>query len=94
MDEWAVPVKIEPEVDLEYPQQEIKLEIKTEIDLPIKSEFDEGLQCYQQQRGQQPLLPFPPIKEELNDSDGYGEKVREKYSNVLNSATGLQKYLN
>nr|CAD7414758.1 unnamed protein product [Timema poppensis] len=70
MDEWAVPVKIEPEDDLEYLQQEVNLEIKfgTEIDIPIKSEFDKGLQCYQQQRGQQPLLPFPSIKEELDKS--------------------------
>nr|CAD7577406.1 unnamed protein product [Timema californicum] len=68
MDEWAVPVKIEPEDDLEYLQREVNLEIKTEIDIPIKSEFDKGFQCYQQQRGQQPLLPFPPIKEELDKS--------------------------
>nr|CAD7412223.1 unnamed protein product [Timema cristinae] len=69
MDEWAVPVKIEPEDDLEYLQREVNLAIKTEIDIPIKSEFDEGLQCYQQQRGQQPLMPFPSIKEELHKSN-------------------------
>nr|CAD7416067.1 unnamed protein product [Timema poppensis] len=68
MDGKAPPVEVKPEDNLEYLQQEVKLEIKTEIDLPLKSEFDEGLQCYQQQTSQKPLPPFPPIKEELDES--------------------------
>nr|CAD7461714.1 unnamed protein product [Timema tahoe] len=67
MDERVFPIKIEPEEDLKFFQQEIKLEMKTEIDLPIKSELEEGLQCYQKHSSQLPPLTFPLIKEELYD---------------------------
>nr|CAD7265842.1 unnamed protein product [Timema shepardi] len=62
--EGITSVKIEPLEDFEYNfQQEEKFEIKSEIDLPIKSEegFEEELNYYQQPE----CWSGPPIKGEL-----------------------------
>nr|CAD7610746.1 unnamed protein product [Timema genevievae] len=66
--EGETPVKIEPEEDLEYNlHQEEKFEIKSEIDLQIKSEegLKEELKDYLQLEYCPRLITFPPIKEEL-----------------------------
>nr|CAD7461151.1 unnamed protein product [Timema tahoe] len=66
--EGEASVKIESEEDLEYNlHQEEEFEIKSEIDLPIKSEegFKEEIQDYQQLEYCPRLISFPPIKEEL-----------------------------
>nr|CAD7599927.1 unnamed protein product [Timema genevievae] len=68
-------VKTEPEEDLEYNlHHEEKFEIKSEIDLPIKSEEcfkkeqdyqQPEVQDYQQPEYDSRPITFPPIKEEL-----------------------------
>nr|CAD7605123.1 unnamed protein product [Timema genevievae] len=66
--EGETSVKIEPEEDLEYNlHQEEKFDIKSEIDLQIKSEerFKEELNYYQQPECWAEPISFPPIKEEL-----------------------------
>nr|CAD7416182.1 unnamed protein product [Timema poppensis] len=66
--EGETSVKIEPEEDLEYNlKHDEKFEIKSEIDLPIKSEdvFKEEVTDYQQPNNWTGSITIPPIKEEL-----------------------------
>ncbi|CAG2065827.1 unnamed protein product, partial [Timema podura] len=67
MERKTPTVKLEPWEDLEYIYHEDKLEIKSEIDLPIKSEerFKEVVQDYQQPEYCPGHLTFPPIKDEI-----------------------------
>nr|CAD7604457.1 unnamed protein product [Timema genevievae] len=67
--EGETPVKIEPEEDLGYNlHQEEKFEIKSEVDLQIKSEegFKEEFNDYQQPECWPGPTSFLPIKEELS----------------------------
>ncbi|CAG2066450.1 unnamed protein product, partial [Timema podura] len=66
--EGDTPVKMEPEDDLEYKlHYEENFEIKSEIDLPIKSEkvFEEEGNDYQEPVSSTGRITIPPIKEEL-----------------------------
>nr|CAD7607096.1 unnamed protein product [Timema genevievae] len=68
MDRETFTVKTEPEDDLKYIlHYEEKFEIKSEIDIPIKSEenFKEEVLDYQEPECSAGPLTFPPIKEEL-----------------------------
>nr|CAD7204154.1 unnamed protein product [Timema douglasi] len=81
MERKTSAVKLEPEEDLEYMlHHEEKLEIKSEIDAPIKSEqcFNEEVQDYQQPEYFAGLLTFPPIKHELPDEDNVDEIDNDK----------------
>nr|CAD7578486.1 unnamed protein product [Timema californicum] len=80
MERKTSAVKLEPEEDLEYIlHHEEKLEIKSEIDAPIKSEqcFNEEVQDYQQPEYFAGLLTFPPIKHELPDESNASDNVDE-----------------
>nr|CAD7412868.1 unnamed protein product [Timema cristinae] len=69
-------VKLEPGEDLEYIHEET-LEIKSEIEPPIKSEqcFREEVQDYQQLEYFPGPLPIPPIKDELLDESNASDNV-------------------
>nr|CAD7448171.1 unnamed protein product [Timema bartmani] len=85
--EGGTSVKIEPEEDLEYNlQQEEKFEIKSEIDLPIKSEeaFKEEFKDYHQPDSWTGPITFPPIKEELPSEVDLPIKSEEGFKEELN----------
>nr|CAD7459580.1 unnamed protein product [Timema tahoe] len=69
MEEKTFTVKIEPEDSLEYNlNQEMNLEIKTELGTPIKSEavFKEELHDFEQLEYEPDSKSFPPIREDLD----------------------------
>nr|CAD7456604.1 unnamed protein product [Timema tahoe] len=85
--EGGTSVKIEPEEDLEYNlQQEEKFEIKSEIDLQIKSEeaFKEEFKDYHQPDSWTGPITFPPIKEELPSEVDLPIKSEEGFKEELN----------
>nr|CAD7203762.1 unnamed protein product [Timema douglasi] len=99
--EGETSVKIEPEEDLEYYlHQEDTFEIKSEIDLPIKSEegFKEEIQDYQQPEYCPGPLTFPPIKEELPEKPppAHPTEIRASISPSsaveLNTTSALANY--
>nr|CAD7199874.1 unnamed protein product [Timema douglasi] len=84
--EGDTSVKIEPEEDLEYNfHKEERFEIKSEIDLPIKSEevFKEEFTDYQQPEYFQGSITFPPIKEELPSGFELPIKSEEGFKDEL-----------
>nr|CAD7588904.1 unnamed protein product [Timema genevievae] len=69
MEKKAFTVKIEPEKSLEYNlNQEVNLEIKTELDTPIKSEvvLKEEIYDFEQLEYEPDSILFPSIREELD----------------------------
>nr|CAD7450124.1 unnamed protein product [Timema bartmani] len=69
MEEKTLTLKIEPEDTLEYNlNQEVNLEIKNELDTPIKSEvvLKEELHDFEQLEFKPDSISFPPIREDVD----------------------------
>ncbi|CAG2060764.1 unnamed protein product [Timema podura] len=82
MEEKTFTVKIEPENSLEYNlNQEMNLEIKTELGTPIKSEavFKEELHDFEQLEYEPDSKSFPPIIEDLDSSKWVLKTVALEY---------------
>nr|CAD7462126.1 unnamed protein product [Timema tahoe] len=82
MEEKTLTLKIEPEDTLEYNlNQEVNLEIKNELDTPIKSEvvLKEELHDFEQLEFKPDSISFPPIREDVDTSP----EVSSSYSRNL-----------
>nr|CAD7588903.1 unnamed protein product [Timema genevievae] len=82
MEEKTFTMKIEPEDSLEYNlNQEMNLEIKTELGTPIKSEavFKEELHDFEQLEYEPDSKSFPPIIEDLDSSKWVFKTVALEY---------------